>query len=617
MLLTLKPSSRNGIKALDERAARIAAPYSTYDRIPTTGSAFPDRSTTASTASASPLPSSVAEESSVVHSSPPVNHSMGTPHRNLPPPVPTTFATPERSLLTMNHMTVPVVPLPPPPSQWQNSDESMRQWLRTKAEEDKRKQEEEKTRQESLKLDQRKVEQNILRETLQAGVSPYMLPLVFAGLAGGDMQWAQQYISEMTSPPIQPYPQTSSTPQPPQQRPQLPRDTAKHHVEHPPTRPPHNRVHHSRSRSQQTAMEISPDNRMIPPNPYAAPPVHQISIPSIPPPTAQQQTPSSPSQNPYALYTPTVPTSSSALPFAPPVLSRLNTSEMHMHNASPIGNASTPASTTNTAHPSHFHQPQSASVKQDTPSSQQPQTSSISFHHWVPPSQSQSNTPSGKTPNCSPHSAHPSSHLRSEYQNSPKKRKSQASHQAVPPPPSHLSEVTTARQSPNRSHSNSLGGGNSKRGDNNLRPRSGSAPQNDNRESPNDSRSDSLKPYDQMHVSSLVRQPDANSGYSNSQEEFASQLPRGSRNAGAVQQQDENRPMDVAKSAENSRHGDNSSAVGESGLSRDAPRTTSTNANNGHLNSESSRSITPVSSETLEGNRHTLGPQPSMSSTYQ
>lgn len=89
--------------------------------------------------------------------------------------------------------------LPPPPStRLQNSDESMRQWLSAKAEEDRRRQEEERTRQESLKLDQRKVEQSMLRDSLQAGVPPYMVPFIFASLSGGNMQWAQQYVMQMS-----------------------------------------------------------------------------------------------------------------------------------------------------------------------------------------------------------------------------------------------------------------------------------------------------------------------------------------------------------------------------------------------------------------------------------
>ncbi|KAJ5648498.1 hypothetical protein N7490_004870 [Penicillium lividum] len=106
--------------------------------------------------------------------------------RELPPPS------------TLNRLP-PVMPssLPPPPGQWQGP-EPMQQWLRAKAEEDRRAQEEEKTRQETLKLEQRRVEQMILSESLRAGVPPHMIPLIFAGIGGGSSHWTEtvhQYTS--------------------------------------------------------------------------------------------------------------------------------------------------------------------------------------------------------------------------------------------------------------------------------------------------------------------------------------------------------------------------------------------------------------------------------------
>ncbi len=79
----------------------------------------------------------------------------------------------------------------------------MRAWLIAKAEEDKRKQEEERTRQESLRLEQRRMEHDILRTSLQGGIPPPMVPVVFAGMAGGvlpqaTLEWAQQYIYSQT-----------------------------------------------------------------------------------------------------------------------------------------------------------------------------------------------------------------------------------------------------------------------------------------------------------------------------------------------------------------------------------------------------------------------------------
>ena len=72
-----------------------------------------------------------------------------------------------------------------------------------------------------------------------------------------------------------------------------------------------------------------------------------------------------------------------------------------------------------------------------TPQQQDPQSSpSIHFHHWIPPtSQNPSKdppTPSSKSTHESPYSQNAASHLRSEYQNSPKKRKTTDTQQAGP-----------------------------------------------------------------------------------------------------------------------------------------------------------------------------------------
>lgn len=75
----------------------------------------------------------------------------------------------------------------------------MRAWLAAKAEEDKRRQEEERTRQESYRLEQRRMEHEILRTSLQGGIPPPLVPVVFAGMGGGALspaalEWAQQFM---------------------------------------------------------------------------------------------------------------------------------------------------------------------------------------------------------------------------------------------------------------------------------------------------------------------------------------------------------------------------------------------------------------------------------------
>jgi len=102
-----------------------------------------------------------------------------------------------------NPSNLPLGQLPAAPSQWQGADESMRNWLQAKSEEDRRKQEEERTNQERLRLEQRKIEQTMLRESLQGGVPPYMVPMVFAGIGGGNLanaslEWAQHYMAQIS-----------------------------------------------------------------------------------------------------------------------------------------------------------------------------------------------------------------------------------------------------------------------------------------------------------------------------------------------------------------------------------------------------------------------------------
>ncbi|KAK4212211.1 hypothetical protein QBC37DRAFT_466217 [Rhypophila decipiens] len=150
----------------------------------------------------------------------PSNHHMAAPHRGLPlpaamapvqlPPAPGPSQPPPGSL------SQAPPPLPPPqqgagtagqfpaaPS-WQHvTEESMRSWLLAKTEEEKRRQEEEKTQQEKHRLERRKMELEILKASLQGGIPPPMVPVVFAGMGGGVLpqaavEWAQQYIQSPT-----------------------------------------------------------------------------------------------------------------------------------------------------------------------------------------------------------------------------------------------------------------------------------------------------------------------------------------------------------------------------------------------------------------------------------
>ncbi|KAJ9663227.1 hypothetical protein H2198_000988 [Neophaeococcomyces mojaviensis] len=298
--------------------------------------------------------------------------SMNNSHRGLPAPLGLSLPPPDRGQSTAPSLGH----LPAPPPQWAGQDESMRNWLQAKAEEDRRKQEEERTKQETLRLDQRKIEQTMLRESLQGGVPPPMVPLIFAGMGGGNLpghtlEWAQQYLAQLSLQNQQQHQQIQTQ----QQQIQQQQQQQQLQQQGPPS------------------PDIRRDSRMIPPNPYGAQQQSQSSV--------QQSHSQLQNQNRSLIQ---------GTQNAP--LSRLNTAELQ---AQPL-----PSSTTSSRHSGHpLQQTQTA---QSEPSS----GPSLFFHHWTPPNNTtggQPPTPSGKSQHGSPFSQNAPSHLRSEYQQSPKKRK--------------------------------------------------------------------------------------------------------------------------------------------------------------------------------------------------
>ncbi|KAM0343631.1 hypothetical protein ACHAPU_008383 [Fusarium lateritium] len=277
-----------------------------------------------------------------VHS--PQVQPMSAPHRGLPPPAamtlppqqpPTAGAPPPA-----HHTPHPPPPqpqpslgppghqqrdswgqLPAPPQQWQGAEESMRHWLQARVEEDRRRQEEERTRQESLRLEQRKVEMDMLRMSLQAGIPPPMVPLVFAGMGSGGLapqaalEWAQQFM-------------------PPGQAPQRPQIM--------PTQWPLSPEHQRESQTQGHSQHQGPP-ASTPAAGYAYPP-----SPSRP----RGQTVSGVIGRPMGMSTlPSLNTNAPQPGHAPPL--------MHSHQ-----------------HP-HMQQAQQQQEPQSSPS--------IYFHHWQPP----------------------------------------------------------------------------------------------------------------------------------------------------------------------------------------------------------------------------------------
>ncbi|KAI0205432.1 hypothetical protein F4808DRAFT_232505 [Astrocystis sublimbata] len=161
---------------------------------------------------------------------------MSAPHRGLPPPAAMTLAQPPpppppqphgpphpphpQAMGSVMQSQVPPAPsphgqtrgsLPPPPSQWQGSEDTMKNWLMARSEEERTRQEEERTRQESLRLEQRRLEHEILRTSLERGIPPPMIPVLFAGLGSSHfspatMEWLQQFLpSPHHAPILQPH----------------------------------------------------------------------------------------------------------------------------------------------------------------------------------------------------------------------------------------------------------------------------------------------------------------------------------------------------------------------------------------------------------------------------
>lgn len=360
--------------------------------------------------------------------------TMTTPHRGLPPPSAMTLPDPTRQ-----HPPPPPPPAPPqpalpsslgvipqPPHQWHGQEESMRQWLVAKAEEDKRKQEEEKTRQETLRLEQRRIEQSMLRESLQGGVPPQLVPMIYAGMGGAglgsiSMEWLQQHASQLQAAQQQ------------QQHMQSPPEVIR--------------------RDSRLLGQAPGTFQPVPPTPPQHSTVQQV----------EQPQPNAPTFSAYQPAGRSIPTSaprSATLTQLP----RLTTNEMYIQQPPP-------------PHPPPAHPTSAHPLQQTQRAAEQPATSpSIYFHHWVPPSESKPaaapQTPASKagSSNQEPTSAHPGHNEGSEYRDSPRKRKAQGPHHPQPPPSSGgASHASPSFSSSSGSVRKGAGGGNNNNGGNQRR----------------------------------------------------------------------------------------------------------------------------------------------------
>ncbi|OBT42631.1 hypothetical protein VE00_06063 [Pseudogymnoascus sp. WSF 3629] len=344
--------------------------------------------------------------------------SMSTPHRGLPPPAalalpPSQSSQPSQSQSAQQPsgpsqpMTQqqPLGQLPAPPQQWHGAEDSMRTWLQAKAEEDKRRQEEERTAQESLRLEQRRIEHDILRTSLSGGIPPHLIPLVFAGMGGGSLpsaslEWAQRYVA-------QEQPHLQQLPPPPQQQ-----------------------LTNPLAAAQPASPMLRREDRQIS-HPYGHSHSAPAPVPSTPVASLTQQTPFAQSQGQgYPASPPRSRTQlpgPSALARTPQsgVLPRLNTGDVQILQSVP----------------------QSQSQSQAQPSEPSPQQSpGIYFHHWQPPTSQAPPPPPSTQPPTPSEVTRPSS--------PPKKRKAQG-----PPPATHPHHSPPYSQGParRRAHSHRSG----------------------------------------------------------------------------------------------------------------------------------------------------------------
>ncbi|KAH9220023.1 hypothetical protein DL95DRAFT_290718 [Leptodontidium sp. 2 PMI_412] len=377
MLLTIKQPAHQGYKSFHDYTPPTPPSTSRFSpAVASAGPSFPP--IPATNKSLPPLPATKS-----------LSRPMSTPHRGLPPPGAMTLPPPTQNpphqqqqqqqqppppLAQPPPLSQPMGQLPAPPQQWQGAEESMRNWLLAKAEEDKRKQEEEKTRQESLRLEQRKIEQDMLRTSLSGGIPPYMIPMVFAGMGGGNLpnaslEWAQHYMAQ--------------THHLSQQQQLLPAQAQ--------TSPEQLQRRDSRVASQPFGAQQHPVPLTLPSTPIG-PSSSQQSAGFLP---SYQMSPASRARQS---------TQGQGIIARPPQTShlpRLNTGEMLVQP--PPAGPSMQMLPGQTGHP--LQQTQSAQQEQQS-------SPSIYFHHWQPPT------------------------TQADHTSSPKKRKATGPQQAAPPPTS-------------------------------------------------------------------------------------------------------------------------------------------------------------------------------------
>ncbi|KAL9053270.1 MAG: hypothetical protein Q9162_004878 [Coniocarpon cinnabarinum] len=324
-------------------------------------------------------------------SQPPVEQSTSAPHsslemsghhRGLPPPAAMTLPDPIRpGTGGPGGPREYTAHLPPPPSQSQVPEDAMREWLVAKSEEDKRKQEE-------LKLEQRRVEERMLRDAYQSSVPPSLIPAMFAWIGGSPLASQTLELAHQQLAQGQQQSATSSAQQqlaPVHASPEARQEGRMSSLQYVPVQAPL-----AATGGQAAAGQVLPSQSQ-----------HQSVYPS-----PAYQSPRSKNRSMYG---------------AP--------AQYGPHSAAPRSNVqgSLPRLTTNepaTAAPSSYHQ-------QDQPSP----SPSIFFHHWQPP-QPGATKDGNKTS--------PKNSQTQDQTSPPRKRKNTLQHERAPPPASNLPNMSPA-----------------------------------------------------------------------------------------------------------------------------------------------------------------------------
>ncbi|KAJ5960334.1 uncharacterized protein N7479_007484 [Penicillium vulpinum] len=120
-------------------------------------------------------------------------------------------------------------PIPPLPAGWEGT-EHMITWLKAKMEEDRRRLQEGKTQEANLILERRRIEQSMLSDALNGGVSPNLIPTIFSHFyttslnpqLAAEPKEQSATASRSAAPPVIPQQQSNQGPAPPEKLPVTP-----------------------------------------------------------------------------------------------------------------------------------------------------------------------------------------------------------------------------------------------------------------------------------------------------------------------------------------------------------------------------------------------------------